>query len=71
MGNVCFNFHSTMPRDHHHLARLQGGGGIQHMLQQGTTGQPMQDLGQPALHAGAPAGGHNDYVRRALSRAIA
>ena len=71
ISNVRFNFHSTVPSHHDHLARLQGSGSIQYVLQQGTTGQPMQDLGQAALHAGTFARGHNDHVHGPLPCAIA
>ena len=71
INNVRFNFHSTVPSHHDHLARLQGSGGIQHMLQQGSAGEPVQDLGLAALHAGTFARGHNDHVYGHLPRAIA
>ena len=60
----CFHFCSTMTRNHHGRARLQLRGRIQHMLQQGATGQLLQHFGMAAFHAGAFAGGHDDDVQR-------
>jgi hypothetical protein len=50
-GDGSFHFRSTMARHHHGRARLELRSGVQHMLQQGATGQLLQHLGMAAFHA--------------------
>ena len=44
------------------VARVQGVGGINHMLDQGLSGQWMQNFGHTALHACAPTRCHDHHI---------
>ena len=51
---------ATVPVDHAYVVGIELGGTVQHVPQQGLSGQPLEDFRQVRAHARTLAGGEND-----------